>query len=198
MDDEQLLELIKKDMPSLDAEMLRMWLLPFAKKLSWPPNGSTDWNNRLYSQPITFWNSAVWEKRIVDFSEIEFTRNARMQVNGIYDVYVEDKKDFFFYPTLIGPSGNKNRFFRIVGYLIEHGSFPQPPIIMKGNAGLYEIADGSHRIASLVLAQKMYGIFLRMNDTQKNEFIAKRSIDEFANPSHKQYAWVCTPKHQIS
>lgn len=188
MNDDKLLEQIKHDLPSLDEEILTMWLLPFAKNLGWPPNISSDWMNRLYGQKINFWRGAGWKKTKIDLSNIQLTRRAKSQIRNMERVYIDNDRNSFFYAAL---QGDKKNFANIAAYIYQNGDFPKPPILMRSyyDENQYELVDGNRRMTAYFWVKKMYA-FSRTPDYTKQSQIDLTGI---TNPDDNQDIWLCEP-----
>jgi hypothetical protein len=182
-------ETIQLGVPNIPEEAIRLWLLPFAEHLGWPPTRDT-WGFKIGQEPIEFWNDAAWSKETINLSELDYSRGYHDTMRGLHEAYIQGINNIYFQD--LGEDG-KSRFTRSLRYIVENQRFPQPPIIYPNELGAFEIMDGNHRFFSYVMAQRNYEAFSASSEEQKIRFLEGSRLKEFNEPLAEQEVWICRP-----
>jgi hypothetical protein len=100
--------------------------------MGWPPAepyGDHRWGKLLGQRPLSWWKSVTWTLEKIDC--------------GLDGLTPKAKAD-----AMEPSSTTKRRWDNLFRYVLNDGSFPVPPVVMRRREGLSPI-DGSHRMAVL-------------------------------------------------
>lgn len=189
--DKELLKKIKTTVPDIPDEIVQLWLLPFAQKFGWPPIDSDDWRDKMASESIDFWNGASWKQTEIDPIEQGYSYICEHTIEGLINACVYGQQNME--ARMMG-ADSKERFFRALDYMLQHGVFPSRPIVYKERGGRYSILDGSHRIASLVMSKQLNAL----PEEKLKEWKLFLKISNLVPPKKIQKIWLCEPNWSLS
>jgi hypothetical protein len=140
-------EKIKKDLPNFPDDVVEQFLLPYAKKLGWPPencknDSNNRWKNILRSNDLAYWRQVGWNKEILKLSPHELlSKDYKIVVDLMRtNVQVQDT----FYRIMLD---SKERFDRICLHLKQESVYPRT-VAIERIGGKYRILDGCHRLSA--------------------------------------------------
>jgi hypothetical protein len=134
---------IQKDLQDWPAGVIEPWLIEFANDpcMGWPPPepyGDHRWGRLLGQRPISWWKDVTWSLEKADCGFDTLTPKAKADVMDIRKEMQGGQP---------GPT-TKRRWENLYRYVLNDGSFPVPPVVMRRPEGLSPI-DGTHRMAVL-------------------------------------------------
>lgn len=161
---------IQKDLSDWPAGVIEPWLIEFANDpgMGWPPPepyGNHRWGRLLGQRPISWWRDVTWTLEKTDCGIDGLTPKAKADVMDIRKEMEGGKPD----------PATKRRWDNLFRYVLNDGSFPVSPVVMRRPEGLSPI-DGTHRLAVLS------GLRL----LPEAAFAAKK----LAKPSNEQDVWM--------
>ncbi|MBR1143341.1 hypothetical protein [Bradyrhizobium sp. AUGA SZCCT0431] len=160
---------IQKDFPNWPDAVIDPWLIEFANDpgMGWPPPepyGNHRWGRLLGQRPLSWWQNVTWALEKTDCGLSELTPKARADVLDI-------RKEI----SGGAPSAStKRRWDNIFRYMLNTGTFPATPLVMRRPEGL-SLIDGAHRFA----------VFSALQSTPKDKF-ASLKVEK---PSLEQEVW---------
>ncbi|MFA6130738.1 MAG: hypothetical protein WC730_00525 [Patescibacteria group bacterium] len=149
----ELLKRIQCDLRNFPEEIIIDWLLPFAIDIGWSQEAfqkKSRWKNIL-THSVELWSTARWTLEKLNIDELSWTQRAQNCFLGMNDAYLCNKINSY---TSLKDSDGKERFRKSLFYLLQHGIFPKPIILLRYDDG-YEVMDGNHRLLALFVAQKL-------------------------------------------
>lgn len=151
--DENLFNEIRATLPNFPDEILREWLLPFAKTEGWPPaDGPYEmpkgrWKYLLTRRALAYWSNLQWQKVQSHISANALTpRSLQIIVSLAMGAICGEVNIYTMQITNL-----KERFFQVIDHLKEYGTLPKPPVLVKRPSG-FDIIDGNHRLAAYYYA----------------------------------------------
>ena len=168
---------IKQSLPNWPDAVVNEWLLYFANDIGWPPPepfGASRWGLILGGRPLSWWADVEWKQETVDCS--------RAQLSEITQFRIADVSA----PVHTGTASEaeKRQYVRPFQYLLEHGTFANPALVMRDGQELRFI-DGHHRLAALT----------DLREEASDAFFAKPGRQR---PSAQQAVWIGThPKGEL-
>lgn len=154
-------------LPNMPEEIFTLWFDGRIKSNGWPPN-SRIWQGALRYRPLHYWRTLQWEKQRVKLDFEKFTESAKGIVTGLIGAVFNNILNAYSDPAL----DSKSKIFNVLEYVKENNILPKPLIFLQED-NLYEIVDGSHRLA----------VFFALHSHQNTKSI----LDE------TQLAWVGLP-----
>jgi hypothetical protein len=149
--DNALVELadIKKDLPHWPDEIIEQWLLKLANRgpdTGWPPPeplGNHAWKYILGGRPLSWWKAVSWKLESSDLTFDTLCAASKRIIRDMLDGHVNGR------PNAISRIANSRiRFLTAGKYVSEHGTLPEPPLVIRLTDGL-SVLDGNHRVAAL-------------------------------------------------
>lgn len=138
---------IRADLPNFPEEVVAQWLDEYSENPGWPPeagylaNPCSRWNGLLRYKSVEWWRTVRWNLENLKPEELPFNDESRESIHGVGEAFVST------FPTKYSFIGDlKPRCQRILRYMHESGEFPVP-VFLVCEAGVYDIADGAHRLA---------------------------------------------------
>lgn len=181
-------EKIKKDLPNFPDEVIKDWLEPFAISDGWPPT-EPRWKN-LLGRPVEEWMEVSWKHTEVNLKTLAFSRESHDAIDGLHQAYNLSKINTF--SSLLGEAG-KQRYMNAFYYLIEHGIFPKPIVILK-QGSFHHIVDGNHRFLAWTSALKFEQEIKEVPEDEMKEFKSKLQdklgIQKFSPVAKRQPIWL--------
>jgi hypothetical protein len=162
---------IQKNLPDWPKEVIDPWLIELANDPGmgwWPPPepyGDHRWGRLLGQRPISWWKNVTWTLEKTDCGFDGLTPKARADVMDIRN-------------EISGGSPGattKRRWDNLFRYILNDGSFPVAPVVLRRPEGLSPI-DGTHRMAVLSALQLI----------PDANFAAKK----LAKPANEQGVWI--------
>jgi hypothetical protein len=149
--DDTLVELadIKKDLPNWPDEVIEQWLLKLANRgtdTGWPPPeplGNHAWKYILGGRPFSWWKAVSWRIENNDLTFDSLCAASKRIVRDMLDGHVSGKPN-----AISRMADGRIRFLTAGKYVSEHGTLPEPPLVMRLTDGL-SVLDGNHRVAAL-------------------------------------------------
>lgn len=190
-------ELVKKieiDLPNFPREVIRDWLLPYAKDIGWPPTHER-WSGILFDKTIEFWRCAKWKKQNLELGKIAFSSTTVKIFKSLHDEYVKGEINI----NSLNIENGKKRYNQALIYFIRHGKFPRP-ICLLLEKDEYSIVDGNHRFTAWFFASQLEieieKIKSREDQSQLEKFkkllSEKCKIELISSIPPKQEAWVAS------
>lgn len=177
---------IKKILPNFPDEIIKLWLLPFALKLGWPPEKHERWSLILAEKPIEFWRNIKWEKKEIDLSKTPFSAITRGAIKGIADAYLFGKNNNYW--RELGKNG-KQRFYDAYKYIAKNGILPKPLILLTNESNDYDVVDGNHRLLAFLAIKKIYDEYNTLSENDKIKYCPPGFNKEFRFSSI-QKVWI--------
>ncbi|MDD2656044.1 MAG: ParB N-terminal domain-containing protein [Patescibacteria group bacterium] len=156
-------------------QVIKDWLLPFAKEKGWPPKHETLGPILMYKS-IDWWNKIKWKKQKVLFDEIKLSTLYKNNIINMVNYY-KNKED--------GQTKNGyQRIINIIKYIKKYNSLPKPVILITTKNG-YDILDGNHRLTACTILQEENVI----NKFVINTFIGKPQKITEKNFQEDSFYW---------
>lgn len=174
-------EEIKESLPNFPEEIISAWLLPIAESgYGWPPVGgmSCKWRYALARQSLDYWQKTKWEKQPLPLGPKDFKQLSQQSIAGIIEGHIKNQHNIYS-----NIQNSRERFFRLLGYVYEHGTLPVAPIVMS-EEGALELIDGNHRMAALTFARLLWN-----HPKHKAEMIKAG----YTLPFEQHETWLITP-----
>jgi hypothetical protein len=140
---------IKKDLPLWPDEVIEQWLLKLANRgqdTGWPPPeplGNHAWKYILGGRPLSWWKAVSWKLESSDLTFDTLCAASKRIVHDMLDGHVNGR------PNAISRMPNSRIRFLMAGkYVSEHGTLPEPPLVIRLTDGL-SVLDANHRVAAL-------------------------------------------------
>ncbi|MEK9157612.1 MAG: hypothetical protein AAB638_00290 [Patescibacteria group bacterium] len=162
MDD--LFDQIAKDLPNFPHEVIRDWLLPYAKTDGWPPT-SERW---AYLLPMAIndlddLKLLKWSLVKLDLAQTQYSRGTLSAFNGMYKAHVLRENNAYSAQNMGG-----RRLINPLKYILEKGDFPKPIVILVEN-GEHFILDGNHRFLAWHCAGNILNLIKQTGDSRPLE-----------------------------
>ncbi|MBU1181670.1 MAG: ParB N-terminal domain-containing protein [Proteobacteria bacterium] len=147
-----MISLIKDTLPNFPDEVIRDWLLQYAKAYGWPPELDVDgvpsngWKLLLDSRPLSFFQMLDWKKECKHIPINEIAIKSQEALCMIFDSVISKRQNIL---------NSKRRFENIVSNIKSNGLIPKVPALLFDN-NKYFILDGNHRLAAYYYC---YGYF---------------------------------------
>jgi hypothetical protein len=140
---------IQKNLPDWPAGVIQPWLIEFANDpgMGWPPPepfGDHRWGRLLGQRPVSWWRDVSWTLERTSCGLACVTPKAQADILGIRKEIASGK------PSDV----TRRRWSNIFRFLLNAGTFPVAPIVMRRPEGL-SLIDGTHRFAVLSAMQVM-------------------------------------------
>jgi hypothetical protein len=191
--DQQLLAAVQADLPNFPAEVIEIWLLPFARELGWPPERSSDpWTFRLRmaGEGLEYWRSVTWELVDADLAALPLADDFTACPRGMYEAYVSGVENAY---AGMRDRGGMRRYMRVCKSMLETGLFPRP-IIMRERSGRYDVVDGNHRYLAWSTVPLLRSVLPKLPQERASEILHKLKekwgIAELAPLSPTQPVWI--------
>ncbi|PIR85222.1 hypothetical protein COU15_02375 [Candidatus Kaiserbacteria bacterium CG10_big_fil_rev_8_21_14_0_10_45_20] len=192
MSDQELRQQIQHVLPNFPEEPIDLWLLPYAKKLGWPPGNNERWANILAGRPITFWESTIWSKRQTDLATINHSETYYEKARGMFNAFVLGQENEYSHG--LGEEG-KNKFLNLLKQMLETGVFPEPPILFEDEPDHYDILDGNHRWLAYVMCWRIWEEVENMTPEERRDRAAGLHASNIIEPVQNQEVWFCELPH---
>ena len=138
---------IRTDLPNFPEEVVAHWLDEYSENPGWPPdtdylaNRGSRWNGLLRYKSIEWWRTVRWQREQLKPEQLAFTEESDENIHGVGEAFLSP------FPTRFSFIGDlKPRCVRIFRYMHDNGAFPVP-VFLVCEMGIYDIADGAHRLA---------------------------------------------------
>ena len=186
-----MLEKIKVDLPHYPDQVIQDWLVPFAKSAQWPPQKGTRWVNIFPNKNISldFWREVGWKKKRVLIDDMRLTDQSKSFIHHMYRAYCYGDENYVM--RNIRKRG-KDRFNRILEYVIAHGLFPKPIVLLEESGGM-SILDGHHRMLAYVLWRDCFQLPEEYGAKERMQYVVDHidSHDQYRkSPSVFQDVWI--------
>lgn len=179
---------IKKDLPNFPDEVIRDWLEPFAKGLGWPPTKNVGWVEILI-EPLHFWQNTAWNKEKINPKDLPLTEFSTEIIKNIREFY--DLGIWNLAMHIMGRDGQQ-KYINSIKYIIEHGIFRNPIILLKRKGG-YDIVDGNHRFLAWFKVEKEFKQISKTEQVASMKKLENKwGVKKIISPSSNQEAWVAS------
>ena len=139
---------IIKDLPNFPEDVIKQFLIPYAKKLGWPPGNtkkdpSNRWKYILRLNDLTYWREIKWNKKSLKLSPYKLlTKDFKIVTDLIQANVMGQMTDI----SSCMPD-SKERFDYICTYLKQNGVYPKT-VAIEQLGKKFRIIDGCHRMAA--------------------------------------------------
>ena len=188
MREAELFEKIKMDLPNFPEEVVRLWLLPFAEDIGWPPTPLSEWNGKLENKNLDFWKESSWEKTSVNLDEVVFSFWQIQANKGMYAAFVLNQNNA--YSQTLGEK-SKIHFNKILREMLQTGIFKEPAIFFEAEPGKFNITDGNHKYLAYVRCCEIWNSIKHLSNLEKAQQASKYSVPNIVRPSRHQEVWIC-------
>jgi hypothetical protein len=130
-------------------EVIEQWLLKLANRApdtGWPPPeplGNHAWKYILGGRPLSWWKAVSWKLEDSDLTFDSLCAASKRIVRDMLDGHVNGRPN-----AISRMADGRIRFLAAGKYVSEHGTLPEPPLVIRLTNGL-SVLDGNHCVAAL-------------------------------------------------
>ena len=138
---------LRADLPNFPEEVVTHWLDEYAENPGWPPqpdyliNPQNRWNALLRYKSVGWWQTVKWQLEQLKPEELPFNEESLENIHGVGAAFLSPVATKYSFIHDLKP-----RCASILRYMLENGAFPVPVFVVC-ERGVYDIADGAHRLA---------------------------------------------------
>lgn|GEM_PF-1377939 len=132
--------------PNIPEEIFTLWLDDRIEANGWPPITSV-WDAAFRYKDLRFWHRLDWSKRTIKLDLQDFTRLSQEIINKLIEA------NFLGRPNDLSAcmgDASRRKLKSILEYMTLNQTLPGSIILFR-DGHLYEIVDGSHRLAAFFL-----------------------------------------------
>lgn len=134
--DEELLQQINNDLPNIPEEPARLWFLPYANQLGWPPSNTGRWPNILGGMSLADLRRSTWERRSVVLGNLNYSAQHQEKARVMFQAYMLGEDNV--YSRGLGEEG-RNKFSGLVQLILQTGRLPEPIIFLEDEHGTFNV-----------------------------------------------------------
>jgi len=192
--DNELLQQINNDLPNIPEEPARLWLLPYASQLGWPPSNIGRWPNILGGLSLTDLRNSTWQKRNVILGDLPYSEQQQEKAMGMFRAYLLRENNI--YSRGLGDEG-RNKFNSLVQLILQTGRIPEPIILLEDDQGSYDVFDGNHRYMAYVASWRIWEEIENLSIEERNQRAIDLHIEMMVQPQPNQDVWFVSVRGEL-